>query len=115
MAQQQPTTGFGSEPRGQESAATLVGRLVDDVTALVRNEIALARAEFAESLASVKVGMGELAFGAALLLAGSLALVAAIILALSEVLAPWLAALIVGGALMAAGDLWRSGRRGSRA
>jgi hypothetical protein len=104
MAQQQPA-GLRSETRGQESAASLVGRLVDDVTALVRNEVALAKAELAEAVASIRIGMGEFAFGAGLLLTGILALAAAIILALSEVIAPWLAALIVGVVLALGGIL----------
>jgi hypothetical protein len=104
MAQQQPADPRG-EPRGPESAATLVGRLVDDVTALVRNEVALAKAEFGEAVGSIRIGMSEFAYGAGLLLAGILALAAAIVLALSEVIAPWLSALIVGSVLALAGYL----------
>jgi Putative Actinobacterial Holin-X, holin superfamily III len=104
MAQQQAADLRG-ELHGQESAASLLGRLVDDVTALVRNEVALARAEFADAVSSMKVGMGELAFGAAMLLIGALALVAAIILALSQVIAPWLAALVVGAVFALVGYL----------
>jgi hypothetical protein len=100
----QPTAGLHTEP-GRESAANLVGRLVDDVTALVRNEIALGRAELRESLLSARKALDALALGAALWLAGALALVAAAILALSKSLEPWLAATIVGAALALIGYL----------
>jgi len=79
-----------------ESAMGLVGRLLHEATALLRNEVALARAEFADSVSNLKRGAGVMAAAGALLLAGALSLVAAAILGLAEVLAPWLAALIVG-------------------
>ena len=60
MAAQQPS-GARSDPREQESTASLLSRLVDDATALMRNEVALAKAEFAESIASVKTGIAALA------------------------------------------------------
>lgn len=74
----------------------LVGRLLNDATALFRNEIALAKAEFAKTITNLKLGVGVMAAAAAVLLAGALSLVAAAILGLAEVLAPWLAALVVG-------------------
>ena len=82
-----------------ESAASLLSRLVGDCTALVRNEIALAKAELAESTTRAKAGVAALIGAVATLLAGSLALIAAIILGLAEVMEPWLAALIVGVAI----------------
>jgi hypothetical protein len=60
-----------------ESAATLLGRLVSDFAELVRNEVALAKAELAESTARAKSGIGALIGAVATLLAGSLAIVAA--------------------------------------
>lgn len=101
-----PSSAFRSEPREPESAVSLVGRLIDDVTALLRHEIALAKAEFTEAVGSFKVGVNELAWGAALLLAGILALLAAGILALSQAMAPWLAALIVGAVSVLVGWLF---------
>lgn len=83
----------------QESAATLVSQLVNDITALFRNELALAKAEFSKAATNVKVGVAGMAVAAAVLLGGALALVAAAILGLAEVLDPWLAALVVGVAL----------------
>jgi O-antigen ligase len=86
-------------PSEQESAANLVSRLVSDLTALFRNELALAKAEFSKAATNVKLGVAGMAVGAAVLLAGALSLVAAAILGLAEVMDPWLAALVVGVAL----------------
>jgi lipopolysaccharide export LptBFGC system permease protein LptF len=80
----------------QQSAATLLGRLVSAFTDLVRNEVALAKAELAESSTRAKSGVVALIGAVATLLAGSLAVIAAIILGLAKVMEPWLAALIVG-------------------
>lgn len=87
----------------RESAAGLLSRLLADFTALVRNEIALAKAEFSEAASSVKAGFAALVIAAVVLLAGSLTLLAAAVLVLAEIMEPWLAALIVGVALAIAG------------
>ena len=86
-----------------ESAASLLSRLVGDCAALVRNEVALAKAELSESSTRAKAGMVALISAVATLLAGSLALNAAVVLGLSKVMEPWLAALIVGVAITAIG------------
>lgn len=100
---------FASSPRAEplerESAAGLLSRLLADVTALFRNEVALAKAEFAELTENAKAGIAAIAMAAVVLLAGLLALLAAAILGLAEVMAPWLAALIVGVVLALAGLL----------
>lgn len=83
-------------PSGQDSAANLLSRLVSDVTALFRNELALAKAEFSKAATNAKLGLAGIATAAAVLLACALSLVAAAILGLAEVLDPWLAALVVG-------------------
>jgi hypothetical protein len=95
MAQPAPN-GFPESPLERESTTGLLSRLFNDFTALLRNEVALAKAELAESTTRAKAGLAALIGAAATLLAGSLALFAAIILGLAEVMAPWLAALIVG-------------------
>lgn len=86
-----------------DSAAGLLSRLVNDVSALFRNEVALAKAELSHAATAAKAGIASMATGAAVLVAGLLALVAAAILALAEVVDPWLAALIVGAVLAIAG------------
>ncbi|HEY7639722.1 MAG TPA: phage holin family protein [Steroidobacteraceae bacterium] len=80
-----------------------MSRLVGDFAALVRNEVALAKAELSASTTRAKAGVAALIGAVATLLAGSLALVAAIILALAKVMDPWLAALIVGVVISAVG------------
>jgi lipopolysaccharide export LptBFGC system permease protein LptF len=80
----------------QEPATTLLGRLVSAFAELVRNEVALAKAELSESTTRARSGVVALIGAVSTLLAGSLALVAAIVLGLAKVMEPWLAALIVG-------------------
>ena len=80
----------------QQSTGQLISRLTDDLSTLVRDELKLAQAEMSGK--AKKAGIGAGMFGAAGVLAlfGLGALVAAAILALALVVAPWLAALIVG-------------------
>jgi uncharacterized membrane protein YqjE len=95
----------------RQSATTLLGRLVTAFTELVRNEVALAKAELAESTTRAKSGVVALIGAVSTLLAGSLALVAAIILGLSKVMEPWLASLIVGVVISAVGLILLYGAR----
>lgn len=76
--------------------AELVRQLSDQTTTLVRQEIELAKAEMTAK--GKQVGMGAGAFGAAGLvgLYAVGAITACLILALSTVVAGWLAALVVG-------------------
>jgi hypothetical protein len=102
MAQPAPARSPAS-PLERESTAGLLSRLFGDFTALVRNEVALAKAEVSESTARAKAGLAALIGAVSTLLAGSLALVAALILGLAKVIEPWLAALTVGVAITAVG------------
>ena len=95
----------------RQSATTLLGRLVSAFTELVRNEIALAKAELSESSMRAKSGVVALIGAVSTLLAGSLTLVAAIILGLAKVMEPWLASLIVGAAISAVGFFLLHGAR----
>lgn len=98
--------------RENDSAASLLARLVGDVTALLRNEMALARAELAESAHQALGGVGAVAIGGGVLLAGGLTLIAALVLGLAELMEPWLAALLVGVVLVAIGiALVKAGKR----
>ncbi len=90
-------------PLENESTKGLLGRLFGDLTALFRNEFALARAELASSATRAKAGLVSLLGAVSTLLAGSLALVAAAILALAQVMEPWLASLVVGVVITAVG------------
>jgi hypothetical protein len=91
------------EPLERESAGSLLSRLLSDASALVRNEVQLAKAELRETTSNLKEAASAIAIGAAVLLAGVLALIAAVILALAQVVEPWVAALIVGAGLAIVG------------
>lgn len=89
--------------RDAESPAGLLRRLVDELTTLVRQEIALATSEMTRSLGEARTGVASVATGGAVLFAGILVLLAAAVLALAEVMEAWLAALIVGVIVAAVG------------
>lgn len=82
------------------SVGQLMERLSAQVSALVRDEIALATAEMKRKGAQAGMGVGIGGTGAVVALLGFGALVAAAVLGLATVLAAWLAALIIGAALL---------------
>ena len=100
MAQQFPPSTSHTSTRPTEpqpdSTTGLLSRLVDEVSTLLRKELALAKAEVSESINHAKLGAISLAAGGAVLFAALLVLLAAATLALSHVVSDWLAALIVG-------------------
>jgi hypothetical protein len=99
-------------PRPERGVAGLFGDLARETTRLFRQEVALARAEILGKLGQVGIGAAEMVAGGLLIQAGFLALLAAAILGLSLVLAPWLAALSVGVAVvLIGGALVFRGRR----
>jgi hypothetical protein len=77
-----------------------VGAIVADVwenaEKLVRQELELGLAELDRRVDKLKIGLVSATIGGAVLYAGLLTLLAAVVLGLSNVMAPWLAALIVG-------------------
>lgn len=94
------------------SLAGLLSRLMDEARALARNEIALAKAEARSALRDVKLSIAPFAIAAGVLFAGALTLVATLVLALSEVMRPWLAAMLVSIVLLLAGwVLLKAGQR----
>jgi xanthine/uracil permease len=96
----------------QGSVTGLLSRLMDDALGLAKNEIALAKAEARGVIDDAKASVAPFAIAGGVMLAGALTLVAAVVLALAEVMDPWLAALIVGVALLAIGWLLiKSGQR----
>jgi predicted phage tail protein len=86
-------------PRDQESIADLLRRLMEELSTLFRQELALASAEISGAMSKLSRGLISVATGGAVLYAGFLTLLAAAVLALALVVEPWLAALIVGGAV----------------
>jgi hypothetical protein len=87
----------------RESTRGLLSQLADELTTLLRKEAALARVELSDALSQAKTGITSVAAGGAVLFAGLLVLLAAAVLGLSNVLEPWLAALIVGAVVLIIG------------
>ena len=105
MTQEQGHPGATDSSVGQ-----LVERLSAQVSALVRDEMALATAEMKRKGTQAGVGIGIGSAGAVVALLGLATLVAAAVLGLATALAAWLAALIVGIVLLAvAGALAAAG------
>ena len=93
------------EPRVRSGrpVAALLSDLAGETSTLVRQEIALFKAELNEKLVRAGVGAGAIAAGGVIAFSGWLALVAAAIIGLSHVVAPWLSALIIGVVVIALG------------
>lgn len=98
-------------PESDPTLGALVHDLTTQVPELIRSEIRLAQAEMAQKGKQAGIGLGLFSGAGLLAFFGGAVLVAAAILALGEVVAPWLAALIVGLVLfLAAGGLALAGR-----
>jgi hypothetical protein len=95
-------------PKADRSMASLLSDLAGETILLVRQEIALLKAELHEKFG--RLGQGATALGAGVLIAfsGWLVLLAAAVLGLAEAVPAWLAALIVGLLVLAiaAALLW---------
>jgi len=94
----------GAQPSlSQEpSAAELVKQATEQVSVLVRDELRLAQLEMTRKGKQAGVGAGLLGGGGLVALYGVGCLIACVVIAISGVLAAWLAALSVGAALLAA-------------
>ncbi|GAB3803684.1 phage holin family protein [Micromonospora zhanjiangensis] len=88
-------------PAAELSTGELVQRATEQVSRLIRDELALARAELTEKGKHAGIGVGLFGGGGALALYGLGALVAAAVLLLALVVPAWLAALIVAVVLFA--------------
>lgn len=95
-----------------KSTAELVQHAAEQTAKLVRDELALARAELTQKGKNAGVGAGLFGGGGALALFGVGALVAALVLLLDLVMPAWVAALIVAIALfVVAGIFARMGKQ----
>ena len=83
------------------STGQLVSQLSTQVSDLIRGELQLAKAELQESGKRAGIGAGLFGGAGVLALYGGGALVACAVLGLANVVAPWLAALIVAVVLFA--------------
>ena len=81
----------------------LLRQLMREVPDLFTKELALAKAELQQNLATLKAGTAAVAAGAIVMLAGFVILLLAAVYALATVLEPWLAALIVGAVTLVIG------------
>jgi len=92
-----------SQSSQDRSIGGLIGELMRELSALVRNEAELAKAEVSEKVTQVQSGIASLAIAAILLLVGLIVLMRAAVVGVGYLLppsmAPWLAPLIVGGVL----------------
>jgi uncharacterized membrane protein YqjE len=84
----------------QPSTGELVKRLSEQVSVLVRDELKLAQLEMTRKGKQAGIGAGMLGGSGLIALYGVACLLACAILGISRVLQPWLAALIVGAALL---------------
>ncbi len=82
--------------KDERSLGELFGDLAGQTGLLVREEVALAKAELTQSATRAGKDIGVLVIGGAVAYAGLLVLLATLILALATALPAWLAALIVG-------------------
>lgn len=97
-------------PKDDRSLGDLFKELVGEITTLVRQEAALAKAEMSQKAAEVGKNVGFLAAGGAVAYAGLLTLIAAIVFGLIDAgLAAWASALIVGLVVAAVGGalVWK--------
>ena len=94
------------------STAELVQRATEQLSRLVREELALARAELTEKGKHAGIGIGLFGGGGVIALYGLGTLIAAVVLLLALALPAWAAALIVAGVLfIVAGVLAMLGRK----
>ncbi len=83
-----------------KSLGDLFGDLTRDFSKLIRQEVQLARVETTQKITATAKGAALLLVAGVLAFVAFEALVACGILALAQVISPWLAALIVGGGLL---------------
>lgn len=101
--------------RNDKSLVALLADLTRDTVELVRQEIALARAELSEKVSTAQGALSSMAIGAAVLLAGLFLLLQAAVQGLALVLPPdlaqWLSPLLIGIAVIVIGwVMLRAGR-----
>lgn len=101
-----------SPTRADETVGQLIGQLTEQVSHLVRDEVALAKVELTEKGKKAGLGLGMFSGAGLLAFFGFGALVTTAILALAMVVSAWLAALIVGVVLfLVAGALALVGKK----
>jgi uncharacterized membrane protein YqjE len=102
---------FERRPKADRSITTLLSDLASETILLIRQEVALMKAELSEKFSRIGQGAGALGAGALIAFSGWLVLLAAAVLGLATVVPAWLAALIVALVVLAiAGVLFFIGK-----
>lgn len=86
-----------------QSLGELISRVTGEFNTLMREEVALAKAEIQQSVSRLTTDAVMVVVGGVIAYTGLLALVAAAILGLARSVAPWLSALLVGLAILLGG------------
>ena len=102
----------GQAAAPEQSTGELVKLVAEQVSVLVRDELKLAQLEVTGKAKQAGQGAGLLGGGAVVALYGVACLIACVIIAISHSLQAWLAALIVGAALLAAAAVMAALGRG---
>jgi hypothetical protein len=101
MSQTSQANTGGDAVAQEHSIGELVKQMTEQVSTLVRDEVKLAQVEMTRKGKQAGLGAGMLGGGGLIALYGVGCLIACAIIGLSHVVQPWLAALIVGAALLA--------------
>lgn len=94
---------MASRANGAESITDLIRNLATDLSSLLGKEMQLAKSEIRESVSEVQTAVGAIATGTAISMAGLVVLLMSGVYGLSNLVEPWLAALIVGAAALLVG------------
>ena len=86
-----------------QSLGELISRVTGEFSTLMREEVALAKAEIQQSVSRLTTDAVMVIVGGVIAYTGFLALVAAAILGLARNVAPWLSALLIGLAILLGG------------
>lgn len=89
----------------KRSLGDIVGDVTSEFGTLVREEIALARAEVQQTLSQAVGDIVAIVLGGFVAYTGLLVLIAAAVLGLATVVAPWLSALLIGAVLALIGAI----------
>ena len=89
----------------ERSVGQLFSELANETTRLVRQEVQLAKIELGQKATHIGKQVAFVVVGGAIAYAGLLAVVAALVLILGKFMAVWLAALLIGLAIIGVGYL----------
>ncbi len=96
----------GAALAGSASTAELIKRASDQLSALVRDELALARAEMSTKAKRAGIGVGLFGTAGVVSLYGVFGILTGVVLLIARVLPAWAAALVVGAGLLVLGGLF---------